>query len=166
MEGANGVGGGIGVGGGDGDENWVEGGIRDANVDGDGDRVGTRTWGGDERRDARWEQGRERGGGWRPEDELNMRTGTGAGPETRAVVKYGNGQEDGNGNGNWDGIGENGGMAKEHKNLPKSLRRDVGNGGDLGGKRTKRRQEGVGSVATDPDTLANNEKSGGKAQGT
>ena len=36
-----------------------------------------------------------------------------------------------------------------------SCRRDVENGGDLSGKGKRRRQESVGSVATDPDNLEN-----------
>ena len=50
---------------------------------------------------------------------------------------------------------------KKHKKTSKNCRRDVGNGGDLGGKRKKRRQERVGSVAADPDNLENSKEAGG-----
>ena len=65
-----------------------------------------------------------------------------------------------------DRIGEGGGEAKKRKKPHKSCRRDVGNGGDMGGNRTKRRQESVGSVAADPDSLENNKEAGREAQGT
>ena len=42
----------------------------------------------------------------------------------------------------------------------------MGNGGDLGGKRKKRRKERVGPVAANPDNLENNKEAGGGAQGT
>ena len=48
----------------------------------------------------------------------------------------------------------------------RSCRRDVGNGGNLGGKRKTCRQESVGSVATDPDNLNTSKEVGRKAQGT
>ena len=53
-------------------------------------------------------------------------------------------------NGNEDGIGEGGSEAQKRKKVHKSCRRDVGNGGNLGGKRNKRRQRRVGSVAANP----------------
>ena len=46
----------------------------------------------------------------------------------------------------------------------KRCRRDGGNGGDLGRKKKKRRQENVGSVAADPDNLENNKESGGSTR--
>ena len=46
---------------------------------------------------------------------------------------------------------------KPHKNCI----RDVGNRGDLGGTRKKRRQERVGSVAANPDNLENSKEAGG-----
>ena len=56
----------------------------------------------------------------------------------------GNGDEDGNRYGNEDGIREGGGEVKKRKKLHKNCRRDgVGNGGDLGGKSVKRRQESI-----------------------
>ena len=54
-----------------------------------------------------------------------------------------------------DRIGEGGGEAKKSKKPQKSYRRDVENGGDLGGKRKKRRQESIGSVDVDPEDLEN-----------
>ena len=47
----------------------------------------------------------------------------------------------------------------------KSCRRHVGNGGDLGGKRKKRRQERVDSVAANPNNLENSKEAGGEALG-
>ena len=52
------------------------------------------------------------------------------------------------------------------KKTHKRCRRDVRKGGDLDGKRKKRRQEKVGSVGVDPDNLENSKKAGGEAQGT
>ena len=65
-----------------------------------------------------------------------------------------------------NGIGEGGGEAKKRKKSYKSCRRDVGNGGDLGGKRNKRRQERVRSIAFDPDNLENRNGTGREVQGT
>ena len=48
----------------------------------------------------------------------------------------------------------------------KRCRRDVGNGGDLGGKRKHRKQEMIGSVAADPDKLDNSKEAGRDAQST
>ena len=42
----------------------------------------------------------------------------------------------------------------------------MGNGGDLGGKREKRRKERVGPVAANPDNVENSKEAGGGAQGT
>ena len=50
-------------------------------------------------------------------------------------------------------IGQGGGDAKKSKQLHKSGRRHVENGGDLGGNRGKRRHESVDSIAADPDNL-------------
>ena len=60
----------------------------------------------------------------------------GAGTKTRIVD--GNENGDGNGDGNEDGIGEGGEGAKKLKKLHKRYRRDVGNRGDLGGKKKKK----------------------------
>ena len=65
-----------------------------------------------------------------------------------------------------DRIGEVRREAKKRKNSQRSCRRDVGNGGDLGGNRKKHRQESVGSAAGDPDNLENSNKAGKEAQGT
>ena len=89
--------------------------------------------------------------------------GNGDGSEDSSVD--GNGDED-NGNGNEDRIGEGGREAKKRKKPQNSCRRNVGNGGDLGGKRKTCRKERVGPVATNPDNLESNKKAGGGAQGT
>ena len=51
--------------------------------------------------------------------------------------------------------GEGGGGAKKHMKPEKSYRRDVGNGGNLGGRRKIRRQESPGSVDVDQGYLEN-----------
>ena len=84
----------------------------------------------------------------------------------QAAADYGDGNEYGNGDGNEYGIGEGGRVAKRRKNRHKSCRSDVRNGGDLVGKRKKRRQERVGSVAVDPDNLDNVKEAGREAQDT
>ena len=81
----------------------------------------------------RWGRGR----GWRPEDEHRMGTETGAGREREKCSGHGNGDEDGN----EDGIGEGGEEATKRKKLDKTCRGDVGYGGDLEGKKKKRRNE-------------------------
>ena len=53
-------------------------------------------------------------------------------------------------------IGEGGGEAKKRKKPHKNCRRYVENGGDLGGKRKRRRKERVGPVAANADNLENN----------
>ena len=63
-------------------------------------------------------------------------------------------------------IREGGREAKKRKKSHKSCRCHVGNRGDLGGKRKKRRQERVGSVAANSDNLENNTEAGGGARGT
>ena len=123
-EGGNGVGGAIGVGGGDEDGNGVRGGNGDVNVDGDGDGAGTRR------------------GGWRQKKGREMGTGTGAGTGQgrewgwdRSGAGNESSSRDGNGHEDWDRTEESGGGAKKRDKPHKSRRRDVGNGGDLGGKR-------------------------------
>ena len=91
--------------------------------------------------------------------------GDGSGDGNESSSGDGNGDEDGNGNGNEDGIGEGGREAKKRKKSH-NCRRNVGNKGDLGGKRKKRRQESVGSVAADPDNLEKRKEAAGEAQGT
>ena len=73
--------------------------------------------------------------------------GDGGGDETR--VRDGNGNEERNA----DGIGGGGEEAKKRKKPHKNCRCHVGNGGDLGGKRIKRRKERIGRVADNPDNL-------------
>ena len=63
------------------------------------------------------------------------------------------GSEDGSGD--EDRIGEGGIEAKKRKKPYKSCRRHVGNGGDLGVKRKKRRKERIGPVAVNLDSLEN-----------
>ena len=110
--------------------------------------------------------------------------GTGTGVETCRRTPDGNGdgngegsedsRGDGNGdedngdedNGNEDRIGEGGREAKKRKKPQNSCRRQVGNGGDLGGKRGKCRKERVGPVAANPDNLESNKEAEGGAQGT
>ena len=53
-----------------------------------------------------------------------------------------NGDEDVNGDGNEDGIGEGGGEAKMRKKPHKRCRRHVGNGRYLSGEKSKQRREG------------------------
>ena len=54
-----------------------------------------------------------------------------------------NGNEDGNGNGNEDRIGEGAGEVKTRKKPYKSCRCHVGNGGDLGGMRKNVEKKGL-----------------------
>ena len=79
--------------------------------------------------------------------------GNGSGDGNESSSGNGNGEEDGN----EDRIGEGGGEAKKCRKPHKSCRRHVGNGGDLGGKRKKRRKERVVPVAANPDNLLNRE---------
>ena len=61
-----------------------------------------------------------------------------------------------------DTIGKGGKEAKKRKEPQGSCRRYVGNGGGMGGKRGKRRQEIAGLVAVDPDNLRIARKQGGE----
>ena len=72
--------------------------------------------------------------------------GNGDGNESNIIVEMGGG----NGDGNEDGIREGGGEAKKRKKPHKTC---VGNGGDLGAKKKKRKKERVGPVAANPDHL-------------
>ena len=92
--------------------------------------------------------------------------GDGSGDRNESGSEDGNGDEDGIGDGSEDGIGEGGIEVKNRKQPNKSCRRDVENGGDLGGKRKKYRQEKVRSVSVDPDTLENNKEAKEDAKGT
>ena len=174
-EGANGGGGGIGVGGGNGDGNGGggRGGNGDVNGDGDGNEAGAGT--GMEAKEGAQDgngdgSGNEAGTGTRTGIETRGRTQDGNGDRSgdgnESSSGDGNGDEDGNGNENEDGIGEGGGETKKRKEPRKSCIRHVGNGGDFGGERNKRRQERVGLVAANPDNLKNSKEAGGGAQST
>ena len=52
-----------------------------------------------------------------------------------------------------------------HTHTHTHCRRRAGNGGDVGGKRKKCRNERVGSVAANSDNLGSNKEAGGEAQG-
>ena len=99
--------------------------------------------------------------------------GTGTGMETRRRTLDGNGDGNGdgsedssgdgngdedNGNGDEDRIVEGGREAKKRKKLKNSCSRHVGSGGDLSGKRKKRRKERVGPVAANPEYLESNKE--------
>ena len=115
QEGANGVGGEIGVGGGGGDDN---GGVN-GHGDGDGAGTGTGVEVNEGAQDGKWDESGDGGG---------ARTGTGVG--TRRRTPDGNGD----GNGNEGRIGEGGREAKTCKKPQNSCRPRAGNGGDTGGK--------------------------------
>ena len=136
------VGSGFGVGGGIGSGNegggGGGGGNRDVNGDGDGDEAGTRT-GVEASEGTQDGNGGRAGTGVRTGVETRGRTqdrnGDGSRDGNESGSGDGNGDEDGNANRNKDGIGEGGGKAKKSKKPHKSCRRDVGNGGDLGGEK-------------------------------
>ena len=162
QEGANGVGGEIGVGGGNGDGNG------DVNGHGDGDGAGTGTG-------VEANEGAQDANGDGSGDGAGTGTGTGVGTRRRTPDGNGDGNGDGgedssgdgngddydNGNGIENRIGEGGREAKKRKKLQNSCRRRSGNGGDTGGKRKKCRKERVGSVAANPDTLESNDEAEG-----
>ena len=116
QEGANGVGGGIGVVGENGDGN------RNVDGQGDGGVAGAGTG-------VEANEGAQDGNGDGSGDGAGTVTGTGAG--TRRRTPNGNGDDD---NGNENKIGEGGREAKKHKKPQNSCRRCAGNGGDMGGK--------------------------------
>ena len=166
QEGANGVGGGIGVEGGKGDGNG------DVNGHGDGDGTGTGTG-------VEVNEGSQDGNGDVTGDGAGTGMGTGVGTHTRTPDGNGDGNGDGSedssgdgngdenhGNGNEDRIGEGGREAKKRKKPHNSCRRRAGNGGNTGGKRKKCRKERIGSVAANPDNLESNKEVGVGAQGT
>ena len=62
-------------------------------------------------------------------------------------------------------IEEGGGEENKRKKPQTTYRRNVQNGIDLGGRRTKRRQESIGSVYVDPEYLENIKKTGRETQG-
>ena len=81
---------------------------------------------------------RERGREWRPVDKHKIGTGTEAGAETRAVAEMETGIRMGTGTGRRTGSG----MAEKRQRSAIDRTRVVDamrNGGDLGGKRKKRR---------------------------
>ena len=69
--------------------------------------------------------------------------------------------QDENGDGSGDGKESSSGGAKETKKPHESCRHDVRNGGNLGGKREKRRRERVSSEAANPDNLDSIKETGG-----
>ena len=147
QEGANRVGGGWdGAEAGTGTGVEVNEGAQDGNGDGSGDGAGTGT-GVETRR--------------RTSDE----NGDGNGDGSEDSSGDGNGDED-NGNRDEHRIGESGREAKRRKKPKNSCRPQVGNGGDLGGKRKKCRKERVGPVAANPDSLESNKEAEGGGQGT
>ena len=84
-----------------------------------------------------------------------------SGDSNESSSGHGSEDDDRNGDGNNDGIGDGGRHAKKCKRPHKSCIRDVENGGDMDGKRKKRREERVGSEAANPDNLENSKESGG-----
>ena len=119
-EGANRVGGGIGVRGGNGEGNGVEVGKRDVNVDGDGDGDGAGTRTGVEVNEGAHDRNEERSGdsagpgtmtGADTVDENRMGTETRAGTEKRAVVEMGTGTRMGTGTGMMTGTRTGSGRA-------------------------------------------------------
>ena len=101
--------------------------------------------------------------------ETRRRTPDGNGDGNGDGSKDSSGDGDGDvdkGNGNEGRIGEGGREAKKRKKPQNSCRRQVGNGGDLGGKRKACRKERVGPVAANPDNLESSKEAEGGAQGT
>ena len=64
-----------------------------------------------------------------------------------------------------DRVGEGGSEAKKRTKSHKRYRRDVGNWGDLGGRRKKRGQKVISSVDVDPKDLENRKEARREAQG-
>ena len=167
QEGANGVGGGIGVRGRNGDGNG------DVSGYGDGDGAGTGVEMNEEAQDGIGRgtgagMGRERGRGWGrgrgPVDEHRMGTGTGTGTEARTVTEMGT-ETRITGTGTRIGSGRAGERRKSARNCKIVVDAGTGNGGDTGGMR-KKCKETVGSVAANPDNLESNMEAGGGAQRT
>ena len=65
-----------------------------------------------------------------------------------------------------DRINEGARGVKKRKRPQKSYKRDLENGGGLGGRGKKHRQESVGSVYVDPEHVENRNEAGMEAQGT
>ena len=141
----NGDGDGAGAGAGAGTGKVVEAnkGAQDGNGDGSGDEAGASAG---------------------TEVETRRRTQDGSGDGNESSSGGGTRDVDGNGNGNEDRVGEGGGETKKRKKPHKSYRRDVGNGGDLDGKRKTRRKERAGPVPANPDNLKNSKEAKGGAQ--
>ena len=109
----------------------------------------------------RW--GRERGRGWRPEDEYRIRTGKGAGKQARAVAEMVKGTTMRTGT----EMRTESRRADERGRRPRNrCKCDLGHGGDLGGKRKNVNKKTVGSVAANPDYVENSKEARGEAQGT
>ena len=87
--------------------------------------------------------------------ETRGRTQDGNGDGNESSSGDGNRGEDGNGDGKESMIGTGGREPKKRKEPHKCSRRRVQNGGHVGGKREKRRQQMVGSVADNPDNEEN-----------
>ena len=149
QEGANGVGDGTRVGGGNGDGNGDVNGHGDG--DGEGAGTGAEVNGGAQDGDG---DGRGDGAGTGTETGLGVRrrtpdgNGDGNGDGSEDCSGDGNGDDD---NGNENRVGEGGREAKKRKKPQNSCRRRAGNGGDTGGKRKKCRKERVGSLAANQE---------------
>ena len=114
-------------------------------------------------------RGRGRGRGWKPVDENGWERGRERGHGDGSEESSGNrsGDEDngnGNGNGNEDRIGQRGREAKKRIKPQSSCRRQVGNGGDLGGTTKKCRIKNFGPIAANPDNIESNKEGEGGAQ--
>ena len=130
QEGANGVGGGIGVRGRNGDGNGIGGRDGDVNDDGDTDDVGAETGMGT------WVEANEGAGRGQSGDGAGTGTGfeargrtqdgnrDGSGDRNERSSGDGNGDEDEKGDGNEGRIGEGGREAKKHNKPPKNHKRD------------------------------------------
>ena len=151
-----------------GDGNGVRGGNGDMSDHGDGDGAGTGTGTGT---GVEMNKGAQDGNGDGSAD--GAVTGTGTGVETCRRTQDGNGDGNGDGSedssgdgnrdedsGNRDRIGEGGRGTTKRQNPQNSCRRHVGNGGDLVGERKKCREEKVGPVAANPDSLGSNKEAG------
>ena len=133
QEGANGVGGGIGVRGRNGDGNGIGGRDGDVNDDGDTDEVGAETGMGT---GVEANEGAQDGNGGGSRDGADTGTGFeargrtqdgnrgGSGDGNEISSGDGNGDEDEKGDGNEGGFGEGGREAKKHNKPPKNYKRD------------------------------------------
>ena len=106
---------------------------------------------------------RKMGNGDGSEDAAGTGAGTGAGMETRAVVEMGTGTRMVTGAGTRTGSGR----AEDRRRSARNRTRIVDAMWEMEvawvrGTRKKRRQERVGSVATDSDNVKNRKKAGGE----